>query len=147
MSKILIADRDLSCAKFIKRILVRRNISNLDDIVLMSDGLHVRETLLENSYDLAIISMYLEGMDGLNCIQYLKRKKIRQNFLLLIYNANIEVTREACLLGVQGVYEVPILIDSFIAIIKNMLSNKRSDLGNEIYDLHTKWRFYGQSER
>jgi DNA-binding NtrC family response regulator len=138
MSKILVADRDLSRAQFIKRILVRRDISNCGDIGLINDGLQARETLLENSYNLVIIGEELGGMSGLDCIRFLQEKNIKHSILLMIQTPRVEITREAILLGVQGYYEIPIWVDGFVAIIQGMLSNRRIDFGTKIYKLYTK---------
>jgi len=138
MSKILIADKDLSRAQFIRRILIRRDIGSFGDIVLICNGLQARERLLVKSYDLVIIGEDLDGMSGLNCIRYLLEKNTKHSILLLINNPRVETTREALLLGVQGLYELPIWIDGFVAIIQGMLNNRRIGFGIPIYELYTK---------
>ena len=68
MYKILVGDNDLSRTKFIKRILVRRNISNGDNVILMCDGLQIRESMLGNLYDIVILNEDLGRMSILNCV-------------------------------------------------------------------------------
>lgn len=142
MYKILVGDNDLSRTKFIKRILVRRNISNGDNVILMCDGLQIRESMLGNLYDIVILNEDLGRMSVLNCVQYLIKHNIRHRILIIANNPNVILTREAFLLGVQGVYEAPILVDSFVAIISNLLNNKETDSGPQIYDIYTKYRYH-----
>ncbi len=142
MNDILVAGRDLSQIQFIRRILIRRGICDFNDIVLLCNGLQTREALIANSYKLVILNEDLDGMKGLDCIQFLKLQHVEHRILLVVHNPIIEITREAFLLGVRGIYEVPILIDGFTAMIHNLLVSKRIDSGADIYDLYTKYRFY-----
>jgi DNA-binding NtrC family response regulator len=141
MSKILVADRDLSRAQFIRRILVRRDICKSEGIVLMCDGLQVREALLANSYKLVIIGEELDGINAFDCIRFLLEKNTKHNYLFIVDDPRIEITREAFLLGIQGLYEIPIWIDGFVAMVFSMLSNRSVDFGAKIYELCAKRRY------
>lgn len=141
LTDILVAGRDFSQMQFIKRILTRRRICGFNEISLMCNGLQVREALQVNTYKLVILNEDIGGMNWLNCIEILRFQHIDHHILLMVYNPRVEMVREAFLLGVRGVYEVPILIDSFSAMVCNLLNRKRIDCGTEIYDLYTKHRF------
>lgn len=142
MAHILVAGRDIYQVQFIKRILIGRKICAFDDISLMCNGLQIREALLTNSYRLVILNEELGGMGGIECIEALRSQHIEHYILYMTYNPRVEIIREVFLLGVQGVYELPILLDGFTAMVVSLLNRKRMDCGSDIYKLYTKYRYY-----
>ncbi len=141
MEKILVVGSDPVVPLFIRRIIIRRKIAKADAIKVVDTALEVLDYLSIQSCRLLIISPDIEGISGLDLVRRLHGENIKPRILLISDRANIELAREAFILGICDLYEMPILIDSLVSTINGLLHNCHVDIGHSIYELYTKYHF------
>lgn len=96
--KIAIVDSDPSVCQALSNVLGR--ISN--QIFVFQNGLQFAQSLSQNNYDLAVMELYLPGMNGFQILQFLLNQKINLDVIIYSQMTQKEYIMQALRLGAKS---------------------------------------------
>lgn len=96
--KIAIVDSDPSVCQALSNVLGR--ISN--QIFVFQNGLQFAQSLSQNHYDLAVMELYLPGMNGFQILQFLLNQKINLDVIIYSQMTQKEYIMQALRLGAKS---------------------------------------------
>lgn len=96
--KIAIVDSDPSVCQALSNVLGR--ISN--QIFVFQNGLQFAQSLSQNQYDIAVMELYLPGMNGFQILQFLLNQKINLDVIIYSQMTQKEYIMQALRLGAKS---------------------------------------------
>lgn len=96
--KIAIVDSDPAVCQALSNVLGR--ISN--QIFVFQNGLQFAQSLSQNHYDLAVMELYLPGMNGFQILQFLLNQKINLDVIIYSQMTQKEYIMQALRLGAKS---------------------------------------------
>lgn len=121
--KIFLLEDDYSLNEAIKEILELENhiVDNFYDGEIAFDN------ILNNNYDLYILDINVPNIDGLEVLEKIKSISLNLNVIIISANINIELIKEAYLLGCDDYLKKPFDLEELVLKI-NRYSNKPKNI-------------------
>jgi DNA-binding NtrC family response regulator len=113
------------------------------DISTASDGEMAIQMLSENTYDLALIDLYLPRVDGFQVLAHLQRVSSSTSAIVMTGHGSIESAVEAMKNGAADYITKPVAFDQLRIVVKKALDVHRLQQENRLlrHQLKTKYRF------
>jgi DNA-binding NtrC family response regulator len=113
------------------------------DLSTASDGEMAIQMLSENTYDLALIDLYLPRVDGFQVLAHLQRVSSSTSAIVMTGHGSIESAVEAMKNGAADYITKPVAFDQLRIVVKKALDVHRLQQENRLlrHQLKTKYRF------
>lgn len=126
-NRILIVDDEINIRKTISAILTDEGFT-----VFEADcGKNAMEVLKNNEIDLMITDVWMEDIDGLQLIDFVKENKIDIEIIVISGHATIEIAVNATKKGAIDFIEKPLSFDKLLLSIANALKHRELKLQNK----------------
>ncbi len=119
--RILIVDDENNIRLTLKTILEEEGYSCL----LASSGKEAVDIMGKKEVDLVITDIWMENMDGIELIEYMKKHNIGAEIIVISGHATIELAVKATKKGAFDFLEKPLSFDKLILSVKNALDRKK----------------------
>ena len=119
--RILLAEDEISLAKAIKKILQSNNYE-VDSVDNGDDAIYY---LLSDNYDIAIIDIMLNGLDGISVVKEVREKGCDASIIMLIALSDIDKKVEALDLGANDYLTKPFSTKELLARINKILLRQK----------------------
>ncbi len=126
--RILIVDDESNIRITLKTILEEEGYSCL----VASSGKEAIEVMEEQEIDLVITDVWMEDIDGIELIEYMKKHNIDAEIIVISGHATIELAVKATKKGAFDFLEKPLSFDKLILSVKNALDRKRLKEKNKL---------------
>lgn len=114
----------------ISEFVVRGLEENDHSVILVNNGFEARDIIAKKKWDLILLDIMLPGMDGLDIIQYARRKNINAPILVISALSDADDKIRALDYGADGYLTKPFLFRELIAHI-NALTRRTKSSYNE----------------
>lgn len=114
----------------ISEFVVRGLEENGHSVVLVNNGFEAREIITQKKWDLILLDIMLPGIDGLDIIQYARRKKINAPILVISALSETDDKIKALDCGADDYLTKPFLFRELVAYI-NALTRRVKSSYNE----------------
>ncbi len=129
--KILIVDHDPRVLSTLVGFLT----DEPHDVCTARNGTEGLEILRREKIDLAVVEMYMAGLDGITLLKRLKAEKIQTNVLIMGSVVLMEVTKKILETGAVSVLDKPIERAKFLAEVKTCISRHEvAYSGTRVYE-------------
>ena len=124
--QILIVDDEPGIQQSLRGVLEDEGYS----ITVAGRGEEALEELHKRSYDVALLDVWLPGMDGLETLQRIQQMPLadRPNVVMISGHGNIETAVKATKLGAFDFLEKPLTIEKVTVTIKNALKQRHLEV-------------------
>ena len=141
--KILIVDDESNIRLTLKTILEEEGYQ----CILASSGKEAIDTMNREAIDLVITDIWMENIDGIELIEYMKKHKIESEIIVISGHATIELAVKATKMGAFDFLEKPLSFDKLILSVKNALDRKKLKEKNRwlLEELNKKTPLIGNS--
>ncbi len=119
--RILIVDDENNIRLTLKTILEEEGYNCL----LASSGKEAIDILNNQDIDLVITDIWMENIDGIELIEYMKKHNIEAEIIVISGHATIELAVKATKKGAFDFLEKPLSFDKLILSVKNALDRKK----------------------
>ncbi len=119
--RILIVDDENNIRITLKTILEEEGYSCL----LASSGKDAIDIMEQKEVDLVITDIWMENIDGIELIEYMKKHNIDAEIIVISGHATIELAVKATKKGAFDFLEKPLSFDKLILSVKNALDRKK----------------------
>ena len=119
--RILIVDDENNIRLTLKTILEEEGYNCL----LASSGKEAIDVLNTQDIDLVITDIWMENIDGIELIEYMKKHNIEAEIIVISGHATIELAVKATKKGAFDFLEKPLSFDKLILSVKNALDRKK----------------------
>lgn len=119
--RILIVDDTLDICRILKRYLDKQGY----DVAYVTKAKLAMEKILEKEYDLLICDYRLPDFDGIEVLNYLKKKQPRAGFIMITGYTDVNVAVEAIKLGADDYVAKPLIHEEINMSIKDALEKRR----------------------
>ena len=119
--RILIVDDENNIRLTLKTILEEEGYNCL----LASSGKEAIDILNTQEIDLVITDIWMENIDGIELIEYMKKHNIEAEIIVISGHATIELAVKATKKGAFDFLEKPLSFDKLILSVKNALDRKK----------------------
>ena len=119
--RILIVDDENNIRLTLKTILEEEGYNCL----LASSGKEAIDILNTQDIDLVITDIWMENIDGIELIEYMKKHNIEAEIIVISGHATIELAVKATKKGAFDFLEKPLSFDKLILSVKNALDRKK----------------------
>ncbi len=119
--RILIVDDENNIRITLKTILEEEGYSCL----LASSGKEAIDIMEQKEVDLVITDIWMENIDGIELIEYMKKHNIDAEIIVISGHATIELAVKATKKGAFDFLEKPLSFDKLILSVKNALDRKK----------------------
>ncbi len=119
--RILIVDDENNIRLTLKTILEEEGYNCL----LASSGKEAIDILNNQDIDLVITDIWMEHIDGIELIEYMKKHNIEAEIIVISGHATIELAVKATKKGAFDFLEKPLSFDKLILSVKNALDRKK----------------------
>lgn len=128
--KILIADGNTVFAEKLKQFLAVRFATKL--ITIVFDGYKAVDEIIKNDFDLAIVAMFLPGLDGLGVLGSVKELSISNlpAFFILSSTGYSKIIKAAFDLGAEYYMVRPIDFEQLAQRIEQFMPQEMNEYGN-----------------
>ncbi len=126
--RILIVDDESNIRITLKTILEEEGYSCL----VASSGKEAIEVMEKQEIDLVITDVWMEDIDGIELIEYMKKHNIDAEIIVISGHATIELAVKATKKGAFDFLEKPLSFDKLILSVKNALDRKRLKEKNKL---------------
>ena len=141
--KILIVDDESNIRLTLKTILEEEGYQ----CTLASSGKEAIDIMNKEDIDLVITDIWMEHIDGIELIEYMKKHKIESEIIVISGHATIELAVKATKMGAFDFLEKPLSFDKLILSVKNALDKKKLKEKNRwlLEELNKKTPLIGNS--
>lgn len=133
---------------------IRESLSNIFedegyDVVTAESGEEAIRIIKEQSPDLALLDVWLSGMDGIQTLQEIKSIKEDLPVIMISGHGNIELAVKATRIGAYDFLEKPLSLERVLLASKRALERRALEIENRALkdDLTRKWRLIGESSK
>ena len=120
--RILLAEDEISLAKAIKKILQSNNYE-VDSVANGDDAIYY---LLSDNYDIAIIDIMLNGLDGISVVKEVREKGCDASIIMLTALSDIDKKVEALDLGANDYLTKPFSARELLARLRSITRGSNS---------------------
>ena len=120
--RILLAEDEISLAKAIKKILQSNNYE-VDSVDNGDDAIYY---LLSDNYDIAIIDIMLNGLDGISVVKEVREKGCDASIIMLTALSDIDKKVEALDLGANDYLTKPFSARELLARLRSITRGNNS---------------------
>ncbi len=120
--RILLAEDEISLAKAIKKILQSNNYE-VDSVDNGDDAIYY---LLSDNYDIAIIDIMLNGLDGISVVKEVREKGCDASIIMLTALSDIDKKVEALDLGANDYLTKPFSVRELLARLRSITRGNNS---------------------
>ena len=120
--RILLAEDEISLAKAIKKILQSNNYE-VDSVDKGDDAIYY---LLSDNYDIAIIDIMLNGLDGISVVKEVREKGCDASIIMLTALSDIDKKVEALDLGANDYLTKPFSARELLARLRSITRGSNS---------------------
>ena len=120
--RILLAEDEISLAKAIKKILQSNNYE-VDSVDNGDDAIYY---LLSDNYDIAIIDIMLNGLDGISVVKEVREKGCDASIIMLTALSDIDKKVEALDLGAKDYLTKPFSARELLARLRSITRGNNS---------------------
>ena len=120
--RILLAEDEISLAKAIKKILQSNNYE-VDSVDNGDDAIYY---LLSDNYDIAIIDIMLNGLDGISVVKEVREKGCDASIIMLTALSDIDKKEEALDLGANDYLTKPFSARELLARLRSITRGNNS---------------------
>ena len=120
--RILLAEDEISLAKAIKKILQSNNYE-VDSVDNGDDAIYY---LLSDNYDIAIIDIMLNGLDGISVVKEVREKGCDASIIMLTALSDIDKKVEALYLGANDYLTKPFSARELLARLRSITRGSNS---------------------
>ena len=120
--RILLAEDEISLAKAIKKILQSNNYE-VDSVDNGNDAIYY---LLSDNYDIAIIDIMLNGLDGISVVKEVREKGCDASIIMLTALSDIDKKVEALDLGANDYLTKPFSARELLARLRSITRGNNS---------------------
>ena len=120
--RILLAEDEISLAKAIKKILQSNNYE-VDSVDNGDDAIYY---LLSDNYDMAIIDIMLNGLDGISVVKEVREKGCDASIIMLTALSDIDKKVEALDLGANDYLTKPFSARELLARLRSITRGSNS---------------------
>ena len=120
--RILLAEDEISLAKAIKKILQSNNYE-VDSVDNGDDAIYY---LLSDNYDIAIIDIMLNGLDGISVVKEVREKGCDASIIMLTALSDIDKKVEALDLGANDYLTKPFSARELLARLRSITRGRNS---------------------
>lgn len=119
------------------------------DVVTAESGEEAIRIIKEQSPDLALLDVWLSGMDGIQTLQEIKSIKEDLPVIMISGHGNIELAVKATRIGAYDFLEKPLSLERVLLASKRALERRALEMENRVLkdDLTRKWRLIGESSK
>lgn len=125
MARVLIADDEPGICRTLEKALKNAGV---EDIKVVQDGAKALELLTTDHFDIAILDIYMPGMNGLEVAQIVRKKRSDIDIVIMTGQATVEAAIEALHSDVQDFIQKPFKPSEVISIIHSLLEKRRPTL-------------------
>src|SRR6202030_2083184 len=125
-NSILIVDDEQGIREALSSILADEGYESL----AVSSGEECLSLLEERSIDLVLMDVWLEGIDGLETLERIRKNGVDAMVVMISGHASIETAVRATKLGAFDFIEKPLSLEKVILVIKNALEAQRLEQEN-----------------
>src|SRR5687767_5389822 len=143
MPRILIVDDEPGIRQSLKGIFSDEGFTT--DAV--ASGEECLKKIEESSYDLALLDIWLPGIDGLETLRRLREKSPQTRVVMISGHATIATAVSATKLGAYDFIEKPLSLEHTLLIARNALSHRRLEQANDLlrHQLEERFHIVGES--
>ncbi len=142
-NSILIVDDEQGIREALTSILVDEGYEPAS----AASGEECLDLLDQRSFDLVLLDVWLDGIDGLETLERIRKKGMDPMVVMISGHANIETAVRATKLGAFDFVEKPLSLEKVILVIKNALEVHRLGQENRRLreELGGKTQLYGET--
>jgi DNA-binding response OmpR family regulator len=118
--KVMIVDDELDFLETIVKRLKARNI----DVNGVESGYQALETLDSRNPDVIILDVKMPGMDGIETLREIKKKKPRTEVIMLTGHASVESGIQGMQLGAFDYVMKPVALDELLEKVRQAYERK-----------------------
>jgi two-component system, NtrC family, nitrogen regulation response regulator NtrX len=126
MHNILIVDDESTIRQSLQGVLEDEGYQ----ISLAESGEECLEILRRHAFDLALLDVWLPGMDGLETLEKIREMENAPEIIMISGHGTIETAVRATKLGAYDFLEKPLSIDKTVILIKHAIDARRLRLEN-----------------
>ncbi|MDP2157947.1 MAG: sigma-54 dependent transcriptional regulator [Nitrospirota bacterium] len=117
------------------------------DAVTASSGEEAVRIAKETAPDLVLLDIWMDGMDGIQTLQELKKLYPDLPVIMISGHANIENAIKATRMGAYDLLEKPLSLDKVILTVQRALEKRSLEIENRALkeNVSRKWRLVGDS--
>ncbi len=117
------------------------------DAVTASSGEEAVRVAKETAPDLVLLDIWMDGMDGIQTLQELKKLYPDLPVIMISGHANIENAIKATRMGAYDLLEKPLSLDKVILTVQRALEKRSLEIENRALkeNVSRKWRLVGDS--
>jgi YesN/AraC family two-component response regulator len=123
MAGILIADDDPDICEILRKALKKAGVEH---IKIAQAGTKALELLATARFDVAILDIYMPGMNGLEVARAAKRKGIETDIIIMTGQATVDTAIEALHIDVQDYIRKPFMPKELVSIVLPLLEKRHS---------------------
>jgi PAS domain S-box-containing protein len=127
-SKILIVDDEPRLCNSLKTLLCTQNY----DVKMCSSGNEALTFLTQNEFDLVLLDIFMEGMDGFHVIENIMNQKIDTPVIIMTGNASTESAVKAYRMGANDYLKNPFETEELFSTVKKTLNLRKLKKENEL---------------
>lgn len=127
-SKILIVDDEPRLCDSLKTLLCTQNY----EVKTCSSGNEALTFLTQNEFDLVLLDIFMEGMDGFHVIENIINQKIDTPVIIMTGNASTESAVKALRMGANDYFKKPFEAKELFSSVKNTLNLRKLKKENEL---------------
>lgn len=120
LCRLMVVDDEGIVCRRLKRILEKVGY----EVAIFNDGAHAIEELDNNSYDIIVTDLKMEGVDGMKILEIAKEKNPATKIIMITGFAEMETAKEAFKKGVFDFISKPVEIE----VIKNVISKAEKEI-------------------
>ncbi len=113
MSKLLIVDDEIDVREFAKRFFAKRGI----EVSAIGDGYEAVKVILEESPDLVLLDIYMDGMSGIEVLQNIRESGSDVNVIMVSGVEDEEIVKKAHSFGIKGYIHKPLILEELEKIV------------------------------
>lgn len=122
---ILVIDDDVSMRLLLKKVLEQDGY----EVFYAIDGEEGLEFIGDRDVDLILLDLVLSGIQGMNVLRELRRKRKEIPVIIITGFGNLELEKEASELGACGFINKPVSLDGMKALINQAVGEHKIKLG------------------
>jgi PAS domain S-box-containing protein len=126
--KILIVDDEPRLCDSLKTLLCAQNY----DVKTCNSGNEALPFLASNKFDLVLLDIFMEGMDGFQVIENIVNQKVDIPFIIITGNASMEFAVKALRMGANDYLKKPFESKELFSSVKNTLNLRKLKKENEL---------------
>jgi DNA-binding response OmpR family regulator len=119
-TRLLIVDDEEPLRTIMKDELIQRGFEVGD----VGDGAAGLEALAEGTYDVVILDVRMEGMDGLEVLRQIRSREFPTKVIMLTGVDELKIARESLALGADDFMTKPFQLQNLLACIDRVLRGR-----------------------